>query len=1708
MADTPNTATSEQNAPTAGLPSTEAGAPGASSITLQSPFTPSGLLPLPSAQGPQGQLSPEEQQLVEYNTRRLKAAPQTPSTPPPPPGFKPVVAQQAPPPPPGFKPVEAAVAPTEQKGPLGKIWDWANKGLISADAITKAMTGYSTEEIHNVLKADPGQPGPQVDLGPLGKYDLNTLATGTLQSSAGFESGMTSPTSIALFGVGPLAGAAGKSAAALRAVEAAKAADTAAETANTVHIARLGEVARATQQANELQEAARVAREAAIAGAGTEEAAIAAETTASQAIKNVTNAETAVKEAQESLALNRVAAAQANRTSLKAVEAARQAGILGKIPAPVGKVLTPISKGAMIGINAKMLPEAIEGQHEGETYDQMLERRLSALGWMAMSGEGLRGTPLDVPVEGVPKMVGGAAETIRNIPKNIGEAYEEWHAAREQSKVAREQRKVTAAETKADEIQNKAKKDFTDAVPSGPGKSNYTPDDLDVALPYLQHEHANVQDVKSIQDTYDALEHQRQGIENKIQPWVKKYANDPLKIVGADGKPATIKQRLIEALSEDEATTAGFTADALKAIEKYNTDNPSVGEGDRIRKSLNDANRGILKKNMWDVATARASDPAFAARYELADILRDGVYDQLEAKGVQGAREMRQDEASLIRVRNAAERQLKNGERTRKGTGEAGTVRQMLAKVVPGAMAAGGAGIGASTGIPLAPEALAAGGATYGKRIQERIAPSDLTVDKLLQRSMKALNVPGTPTELETGGALPAEITSPAHPRENSPLHADLATHYGEEIGETSYKDLEDRFLSDVKIKKQNRVPLDAPEKTLLTKINAAKVGEIKAAQKAAEEAAKAVAAAPKPKPVALPPEATHVVNPEAGKIEPVRPKGQAPSSFKEAGAQAQAPVTEPIQKTPQHILPEGYTDESLHSHEYGHAAAAAIEGIRATDFASHLHDSSVKEGLAGSVGWQEDPYIKDPDAETKYTRRELADNMMRWLRTYMGGAAANNALYDLPLDLSGDALHKDVVDARNLMKAYGIAGTDAEVLTRQAFKQTRNNFLTIPGVLDTISMNSGVREAGLRTDLHASEERMASFQNQIKELADEEQNAAINRRNDKTSRETLARNKGVVQGVGKERSGQGSRSAAIEGEIANGQSKSRVGQRPSGVFTKGVGEAHTRGERSNQGQGGGTNQGYARGGREDEVNPLNAETQAPFKTEPHQQFPEEWRDLFEAYGMSMPQVAYHELAHAEITHRNGFETGETLGQEHLEAKKVGGIARAEWNQSQFRNAETGDINKDAVFERLPDLLTQLYAGPVADELYFDIKMENNKGAAQDLKNIETMLDIAQIFDEGERAKYKDAAIDDVTKHLTRPGAHDIRLKYTQEREAGIPKELLMTAETSKKALAELDALGGQNEEGIRKVVGNNERTVSGFRGINEKGIARGEGEGIEGAARGAVQPIPAQVRTKAIESPLTQNLSYETMKGIKETFITDEDKNPLTFYRGESSGDLFDKFDPKKTGGLFFFATDPQHAKFYARAGTQPREFNLKGQNVLDLRNIDYKNTKTMQFLKDFASDFEGDVDRETGEPYDVISAIENGVLYDKEGSGSGRAWRSLFNMAKNVGYDAVLANDVTDGVHAPIGVVFDPEQIKFKTTVAHEKEVGVHPEENALAQNLSYEAMKGMKEARESENLPINVKKDVLENPLAQRLAELKSAPDQQKGLKAGLDILAGKK
>ena len=158
---------------------------------------------------------------------------------------------------------------------------------------------------------------------------------------------------------------------------------------------------------------------------------------------------------------------------------------------------------------------------------------------------------------------------------------------------------------------------------------------------------------------------------------------------------------------------------------------------------------------------------------------------------------------------------------------------------------------------------------------------------------------------------------------------------------------------------------------------------------------------------------------------------------------------------------------------------------------------------------------------------------------------------------------------------------------------------------------------------------------------------------------------------------------------------------------------------------------------------------------------------------------------------------------------------------------------------------------------------------------------------------------------------------------------------------------------------------------------------------------------------------------------ILDEAGSPRVVWRGEIGGELFDNFDLAKTQAKtgFFFAENKGQADSYAARGTKARAFHLHAERVLDL--TDPYSPPNIDFIKAFAQEFDEWIDRVSGEEMDAFAFLEAGSLYDYEGTGHGNRWYQLFRFASGEGFDAVRVIDATDGLVAPVWVVFEPDQI-----------------------------------------------------------------------------------
>lgn len=300
----------------------------------------------------------------------------------------------------------------------------------------------------------------------------------------------------------------------------------------------------------------------------------------------------------------------------------------------------------------------------------------------------------------------------------------------------------------------------------------YSPIDTARAAPYLAAEHAATP-VSTVQHVTEAADSAISQIEDHIGQYIA--ANPQLRLQ---------TDPVAAAASKMQSVRADFAALGQKELAHYpglaNPNDLTLAQADEIRDQLNAENKVALKKNQYEVASALKTDPAFAARYYAAQALRDGIYDGLEAQGIQGVRELRLDEGSLIKIRNAAQRQYFAGQRKVGGTGANGPVAQLARRTVPAAAAAVGAEVAGPAG--------AATADILGRTATNAMLPGNLTRDALVEKAFNRLGLqkppiyPSIPPTQAPAGLL----TAPATPLGQIPLRPSGPSATAPVVGGTS----------------------------------------------------------------------------------------------------------------------------------------------------------------------------------------------------------------------------------------------------------------------------------------------------------------------------------------------------------------------------------------------------------------------------------------------------------------------------------------------------------------------------------------------------------------------------------------------------------------------------------------------------------------------------------------------------------------------------------------------------------------------------------------------------------------------------------------------------------------------------------------------------------------------------------------------------------
>lgn len=626
--------------------------------------------------------------------------------------------------------------------------------------------------------------------------------------------------------------------------------------------------------------------------------------------------------------------------------------------------------------------------------------------------------------------------------RKASQALQDATAARNQSAVdeAKALRKLQdnvkrTPDKKAVEAAAKAEEqhatDIEDAMPSAPkGPAKYSDEDRATGSKYLRNYQDTVKPVNSVQDTYNAYDNIQQNMEGRVKPFVEKYRDDLL--------PNDVRMGVHDALAD--SPRQDFAEKGMAALTNYgDLSHLTIGEADDLRSQLIKENRSVLdnKTNTHDISTLLDTNPEFAARYHLADSLRDGVYDYLEDRGVQGIREIRQDESSIIRMKNAAEKALPKGDSQVRGSAKSSWKRKAAAWSTQKALTVGGAKVFGPKG--------AVFGSIAGEHLGELIHPDDPTRDALVQRAMsvKAQAPQITPSISGVGappnalpGLLIPELTKVM--RENTPLHSDLATHYGESVYDTSYGDLEDKFMKDIADKRRFGVPLESDEKSLLGKINA----------QGAAEALKAYQASQEAQVQGKPPVPTATLPDQVEQLMPIKGK-----------------------------MPNGMSTQEGLIHDLAHIVVGTEKGIPFEDgIRSHLHPENAGQGklLTAPINFT-DFVDENGNLDLKKLKPRIAD----LTTTYVAGGVANDLWHGIPFT-ENHGLGADMTELKKFMKKAGFSEVEASKLIAQSADDAAQ-ILSRPGTKEILEQHAAVREGGLDPEHHFSQERVEQILQDIK---------------------------------------------------------------------------------------------------------------------------------------------------------------------------------------------------------------------------------------------------------------------------------------------------------------------------------------------------------------------------------------------------------------------------------------------------------------------------------------------------------------------------------------------------------------------------------------------------------------------------------------------------
>ncbi|SRR6266568_4025321 len=234
--------------------------------------------------------------------------------------------------------------------------------------------------------------------------------------------------------------------------------------------------------------------------------------------------------------------------------------------------------------------------------------------------------------------------------------------------------------------------------------------------------------------------------------------------------------------------------------------------------------------------------------------------------------------------------------------------------------------------------------------------------------------------------------------------------------------------------------------------------------------------------------------------------------------------------------------------------------------------------------------------------------------------------------------------------------------------------------------------------------------------------------------------------------------------------------------------------------------------------------------------------------GWDTKAVLNHELGHAAVAHQVGFSPIDIWSDQHPQSGSTAATTNMDW--AELQRSPSGHIDPAKLKNRLFDMLTTVFGGAAANELYDDIPFHENQGLKADKEHAQELLKLLGV-EENDRDLIIGDAMSRAKSLLSDPKVSDVVNEFSDTREPNLPKTHHYSAARMLEFVDRIDEArnaGNEtrvNERGLEHGAGSIPEAAAG----NERGVAAAAGAS-KGLGATAVS-VPEAISTGEYDSAI-----------------------------------------------------------------------------------------------------------------------------------------------------------------------------------------------------------------------------------------------------------------